>query len=420
MKKIRVGIFGLSRGLNNAKSIILNGGEIVAVCDKKKRFRDRAAQQFGNDVKIFSDFDEFIETEMDAVYLANYFPEHAPYAIKCFERNIHVISECISNGTMAEGVELVRAWERSSSVYMLAENYPYMPFNQEMQRICESGAIGRVYYAEGEYNHPGQGNNKETVQELYDGERHWRCTLPRTYYVTHSLGPLMKATGAIPQRVSALPINPDMPVASGDDKISASRVNDVAAIMITHNDDGSVYRFVGHSVFGCHGPMYRIAGSKGQIENIRGDYGKINLNFNGWQVPEGYETHSCYYPHEDENDARLAKETGHYGGDYYMFRDFFDCIRTGRKPYFDVYVATAMSSVGILAHRSLLEGGTPYDIPDFRKEEDRVKWENDRHTPFYSSDGKTSPDLPCGSDPDFKPNKDRLNRFRQAMLEIKE
>ncbi len=45
-----------------------------------------------------------MDSDVDAVVLANFFHEHAPYAIKRPERNIHVYSECISNGTMAEGV----------------------------------------------------------------------------------------------------------------------------------------------------------------------------------------------------------------------------------------------------------------------------------------------------------------------------
>lgn len=40
----------------------------------------------------------------------------------------------------------------------------------------------------------------------------------------------------------------------------------------------------------------------------------------------------------------------------------------------------------------MLENGTLYDIPDFRKEEDREKYENARLTPFYSSDG-TAPSI---------------------------
>ena len=41
-------------------------------------------------------------------------------------------------------------------------------------------------------------------------------------------------------------------------------------------------------------------------------------------------------------------------------------------------------------------GGVAYDVPDFRKEEDRVKFENDRETPFYGSDG-SEPTIPCSS-----------------------
>jgi len=420
MKKIRIGIFGLSRGFNNRKAIMLNDAEIVAICDKKKRFRDRAARELGNDVKVFSDFDEFIKTDMDAVYLANYFPEHTPYAIKCFERNIHVISECISNGTMAEGVELVRAFEKSRSVYMLAENYPYMLFNQEMQKVYASGVLGKALYAEGEYNHPGPGNVKDTVQELYDSEEHWRAYLPRTYYVTHSLGPLMMATKAEPVSVCALPVNIGVDeISENDDVISAARFNDKASIMITRNNDGSVFRFVGHSSFGAKGNTYRVAGTKGQIENVRGTDGKVMLNFNEWQIPEGYEEHNFYFPKEDEAVKKLAEQTGHAGGDFYMFRDFFDCIRTGRRPYFDVYVATKMSSVAILAHRSQLEGGKPYEIPDFRKEEDRVKWQDDRISPFYTY-GKNEPSIRCCSDPTFTQNEGRLARFRAAMKEVEE
>lgn len=37
-----------------------------------------------------------------------------------------------------------------------------------------------------------------------------------------------------------------------------------------------------------------------------------------------------------------------------------------------------MSSVAILGHRSMLEGGKPFDIPDFKNESDCNLYENDR------------------------------------------
>lgn len=418
MKKIRVGIFGLRRGLDNVKSIMFNNGEVVAVCDKRES-RIREAVAMIGEVAAFTDFDEFIKQDMDAVYIANYFNEHVPFVIKAFERNIHVICECTAAATMAECVQLVRAWEKSKSIYMLAENYPYMLFNQEMQKVYASGVLGKVMYAEGEYNHPGPGISTETVKTLFDSDKHWRCYLPRTYYITHSLGPVMMATGANPVSVCALPITLENKIPENDQVISNSHVNDQTSIIITKNDDGSVFRVVGHSVFGSKGNIYRIAGTKGQIENMRSAEGKISLNFNEWQIPEGYQAHNVYTPVEDQTLGSLAEKTGHAGGDFYMFRDFFDCIRSGRKPFFDVYTSTMMSAVGILAHRSVLGGGTPFDVPDFRREEDRALWENDTLSPFYAY-GTSEPTIQCGSDPNYRPDENRRARYMKIMEECKD
>ncbi len=91
---------------------------------------------------------------MDAVILANYFHEHAPFAVKALEAGKHVMSETASNTTLAEGVALCRTVEETRRIYMLAENYPYTAFSQEMQRLYRTGEVGEVTYAEGEYNHP--------------------------------------------------------------------------------------------------------------------------------------------------------------------------------------------------------------------------------------------------------------------------
>ena len=66
-----------------------------------------------------------------------------------------------------------------------------------------------------------------------------------------------------------------------------------------------------------------------------------------------------------------------------------------------------MSSVGILAHRSALDGGRPYEIPDLHEEKWRRLYENDRLTPFLGPNGE-EPTLPCCSRPDYKPTEKQL------------
>ena len=52
----------------------------------------------------------------------------------------------------------------------------------------------------------------------------------------------------------------------------------------------------------------------------------------------------------------------------------------------------------------------PYDIPDFRCEEWRKKYENDRLTPFPGADG-SAPTLPCCSVTDYTPTEEQLQGF---------
>lgn len=410
MKTIRIGIFGLQRGAHYIGNILANNGDVVAICDKTQRFIDMASEKLGGTAAIYKDFDSFIEHPMDAVFIANYFNEHAPYAIKALERGIHVLSECTSNGTMAEGVALVRAAEKSKAFYMLAENYPFMLFNQEIRRVYRGGTLGQLMFAEGEYNHPANIHDGNYSASLRDDLHHWRNFLPATYYITHSLGPLCYATGSKPIRVTAMPIFIPRP----DDCCSASFNADRTAIIMTQNDDNSVFRVTGCASFGAHDNSYRICGTKGQIENIRGTDGKIMLRYNDWDKPEGMEEVNSYFPELVDNDAELIKRAGHGGGDFFVIRKFFEAIRTGVKPEMDELFATRMASVAILGHRSLMAGGAPFDIPDFALESDRVRYENDNSSPFWKPDG-TPPDIPCCSHPDYKPSDFSIAKFEEAL-----
>ena len=59
-----------------------------------------------------------------------------------------------------------------------------------------------------------------------------------------------------------------------------------------------------------------------------------------------------------------------------------EAIRKGKQPFLDVYRGVAMSSVGILAWKSALKDGKPFDVPDFSKESDCRKYESDNWSPW--------------------------------------
>ena len=411
MKNIKIGVLGAGRGIDIAQNLMLLDCEIVALCDFNEKRLNEGLKKLGKDVLAFASFDDFIETPMDAVVLANYFHEHTPYAIKCFEKGIHVFCECISNSTMAEGVELIRAFEKSKSIFMLAENYPQMIFNREMKKVCDGGTLGKILYAEGEYNHPLNPNDYDFYKGYVYFPEHWRNFLPRSYYVTHSLSPLMWSTGATPKKVSAFG------VFSPVEEYGTNRyVGDSATIMMTQNDDGSVFKFTGCGAFGAHHNAYRICGKNGQIENLRGMGSRVMLRYNDWSIPEGKEEVNLYEPTWNDKDEDFINQAGHGGGDYIVARMFLECIREGKQPGhpYDIHSAVTMSSVAILAHRSMLEDGKTYTIPDFHKEECRKEYENDRLTPFYYTDGR-KPNMPCCSVTDYKPTEEQIEKYHQIL-----
>jgi len=201
-KKIRIGVIGVGRGQSFARAATdVVGMELVALCDLWKERLEEVSRKYG--VTTYSDYDEFLTHDMDAVILANYFHEHAPFAIKALEAGKHVMSETAANTTLAEGVALCRAVEQTGRTYMLAENYPFTAFNQEMRRLYRSGEIGEVTYAEGEYNHPMAPRDRLRIAP---GLKHWRSWLPSTYYCTHALAPLMYITDTMPVKVNGLSI----------------------------------------------------------------------------------------------------------------------------------------------------------------------------------------------------------------------
>lgn len=389
MNKIRIGVFGAWRG-SSFFSILrkMDEYELVAICDKDvSKWQNLQGSEDYAGVKFYDNFEDFIECPMDAVFLANFFNQHANYAIKAMEKGIHVISECTSAATMKECVELVRAVERTGCKYMIAENYPFTAANLELKKLADEGTLGRLLYAESEYNH---GAPEADLRNLTPSPTHWRGWMPRTYYVTHALGPCMYLTNSMPVVVNGRAVHSDVL-----EQYDSFRHNyDSIGMMFCETDSGALLRFTGCTAMGSDSGT-RVVGEFGSAETGRGLGGQVRLHYNSWTIPEGREYNQVYTPVPDEVSQKAAG-AGHGGGDYWVLYNFMRYLLHDEKPFFDVYRGVAMSAVGILGWRSCLNDGKPYRIPDFSKEEERKIWENDDLTPFPDENGQ-GVTLPCST-----------------------
>ena len=414
-RKIRVGIFGVGfrgnsvgRGGSLIGCVEKSGAEVVAICDNKElHLRYCKEKCFKNrEVGMYTDFDSFIKHDMDAVMLCNYFAEHVPFAIAAMRAGKHVLCETTSNITLADGVALCRVKEETGMTFGLLENYPFFKSNQEMERLYKGGTLGDIVYAEGEYVHP---NTRQEKNRLSPGKYHWRNWIPRSYYLTHSLAPLMQMTDAMPTRVTAMAsFQPD------DVRGTSRQVADMVSVLLLQTDKNAVFRVTGCAGFAQHGNYYRLCGTKGSVESNRQN-DRVALTYNSWEIPDGAEEHSAYDARwTDPELGELAGGAGHGGGDFFAIYHFIKALENGTEPYWNVYRATAMASCAILAHRSILNGNIGYDIPDFRREEDRLKYEYDRTSPFPDEYGNVN--FPVSSQP-YKPTDEDFAIAKQDWIE---
>ncbi len=373
MKKVRVGVLGAHRGrtmIQYCKQA--ENAEVVAVCDKAPYELEKVRREAeGLPIAYYDNFDEFILHDMDAVVLANYATEHAPFAIRCLNAGKHVFSEVLPVQTMKEAVELVEAVEKTGLIYAYGENYCYMAAPREMRRLYREGKIGVFEYGEGEYVH----NCESIWPEITYGEPdHWRNNMYSTFYCTHSLGPILHITGLRPVSVVGFE-------SSNNERRfrQGSRAASFGVEMVTL-ENGALVKSI-------HGGLYKnnisyvVYGSKGRMESAREDAGmqmfeRIYVNADEVEAdyahPGKIET---YLPAEREKES---KAFGHGGSDFWSMYYFIQRILGDETAdTIDVYEALDMFLPGMFAFRSILKGSLPMEIPDLRDPAQRDKWRSD-------------------------------------------
>lgn len=367
-RRIKLGIWGLGRGLSFFQCCSLLNIDVVAGCDYNEAMR-KDFSRFCPDAFVTDDIDEFLKQDLDAVVVATFCPAHADDAIKCLKAGKHVISEVTAFHTMAEGVRLVEEVEKSGLVYNLAENYPFTAANTWLANRWKEGLFGDLMYAEYEYVHECRSLaytyiNGQPVQPGHT-PHNWRSWLNFHYYCTHSLGPVMVITGTRPVRVQAFPCKPTIAGYLQTEK--SESMGSMTPSMIVMSNGAVVRNLMGAGTNDSHAA--RLWGTRGASE-IGHDGLRLRLGASGGS-PAGL------VKPEWEGLGEIAAQTGHGGGDFWTLYYFAREILTGEKGPFDIYGAADVTIPGILARRSSLNGGQPYDVPDFRSKTARNKYRND-------------------------------------------
>ena len=366
LKKLNVGVVGAAgRGASfRAPFDAHPRTRIHAVCDVREDLLEEAAHKLGAS-ETYVDYGEMLEqSEIDAVVIGTPMQFHASQAILALERDIHVLSEVTAGVSVDECRALVAAAQRSSAVYMMAENFPYRKSNVLIAELVRLGLFGEVYYAEGEYLHELKGLN-----EITKWRRHWQTGIDGVTYGTHSLGPILRwMPGDRVVRVCCEGSGHHYRDPRGD-----LYENQDACVMLAKTARGALIKVRVDMLSDRPHAMtnYALQGTKGCYESARskGERGKIWLadlcqDANTWMDLADLEER--YLPDMWRDPPEAALRAGHGGGDYFEVLDFVRSIVDGAPGPAGIHEAMDMTLPGLISQASILADGAWMPVPDSR------------------------------------------------------
>ena len=363
---LKIGIVG-ARGLSTVLAFqSMPETRVVALCDLNQDLLEEQAKKH-NIPKTYRIFEDMLESDIDAVVIATPMQCHVPQAIQALEAGKHVLSEVTAGVTMDELWWLIECVEKYKKVYMMAENYCYIPENQLILNMVRQGLFGEVYFGEGEYLH-----DIKNLAVYPNGKTSWRkfwqLGKRGAFYPTHSIGPIM-------QWFQGDRIKWVISVGCGWHTAPEFRQEDTS-ITFCKMESGKLIKIRVDCISERPHNMnyYSLQGTKGCYEAARGlgDKPKIwlkvmddNTDNAKWRplMEEFYE----YLPDRYKNATEDQKKAGHWGADYFIVQDFVDAVLNGTKPPIDVYDACEWTAVGLLSELSVMNGGRAMEMPDFRK-----------------------------------------------------
>ncbi len=382
---------------------------IPAICDIDQRMIDRTLRILKRNGKedpaVYSDGDEdFLKLvdrdDIDAVIVATPWEWHHPMAIAAMKQGKHVGLEVPAALTVEECWDLVNISERTRTECMILENVCYYRPVMALLNMVREGIFGELLHCQCGYQHDLREVKFNDGKQAYGGgvefgdngfsESKWRTqhSVDRNgdLYPTHGVGPISslldinrgnKFEYLTSTATKSRGLHKYIVDQGGEQHPNASvdfKLGDIVTTVIKCNNGESVV--VSHDTNNPrpYSLNFRVQGTEGIW---MGDNYSIYLEGKSpkpheWEPFDSYLTkydHSLWKSFE--NDAEGA---GHGGIDFFVVRAFIESVKRGIKPPLDVYDAVSMSVISPLSEKSISNGSSPVEFPDFT----RGKWKKNK------------------------------------------
>jgi predicted dehydrogenase len=359
-----------------------------------------------------NDFEKIVQRDdVEGVIISTPWKWHLPMSAASMKAGKYTGCEVLAGLTVPEIWELVNIQEKTGAPYMMLENVCYRRDVMAVLNMARQGLFGQITYAECGYQH----DLREVI--FNDGvnmtgggvefgdkginEARWRTQhyIDRNgdLYPTHGIGPVANMLNITRGNQFTQMVAMASPAASLHryivQKGGASHPNtkvkfkcgDVVTSLI-QCANGEVIKMT----FDTSSPRpyslgFRVQGTEGiWTDDAQGIYLQQRS-----PKPHEYEPVENYirefdHPYWSKYES-VANSSGHGGMDYFIIREFVDCVIHKKPLTMDIYDAAMWSVLSPLSERSIALRSKPVLIPDFT----RGKWKQRKPVFGVSKDFST-------------------------------
>jgi predicted dehydrogenase len=382
---------------------------ISAICDIDQKMIDRTLKIIKRNNKeepaIYSNGEEdFLNLlkrdDIDAVIIATPWEWHHPMAVAAMKEGKHVGLEVPAAITVEDCWDLVDTAEKTGTECMILENVCYYRPVMAILNMVREGIFGELLHCQCGYQHDLREVKFNDGKQAYGGgvefgdkgfsEARWRTqhSVERNgdLYPTHGVGPIstildinrgnrflhLTSTATqsrglhnyIVKHGGEKHSNVDVKFKLGDIVTTVIKCQNGQSVVVSHDTNSPR----------PYSLNFRVQGTNGIW---MGDQYSIYLEGKSpkpheWEPFDEYLTkydHPLWKSFENNADG-----AGHGGIDFFIVRAFIESIKRGVKPPLDVYDAVSMSVISPLSEKSILNGSSPVEFPDFT----RGRWKKNK------------------------------------------
>ncbi len=409
---VRIGMIAVGlRGQSHLDEMLKrNDVEVVAMADPDKgmmasaqklvaKYGKKAPAEYTNGPNDYKNL--LKRNDIDAVIIASPWEWHFPHGIDAMNAGKMVGMEVCGAIKLQDCHDFADTHEKTKVPLMMMENVCYRRDIMAILNMVQQGLFGDILHVQGGYEHDLRGvlfndgitpyNSGVEFGDKGFSEAKWRTNhyVNRNgeLYPTHGLGPVstmininhgnrLTALSSVSTKAMGLhryivnhpksgPNHPNAKVKFKEGDIVTTQIQTAngQTIILTHDTSSPKPYNLGFRVQGTNGLW---------IDRHAGEFEEGEIYFEGkskendvWENPKNWMEQ---YDHPLwKRYAKDAESAGHGGMDFFVDNAFIECIKREVPFPLDVYDLATWYAITPLSEKSIAEGGTLQQIPDFTK-----------------------------------------------------